>query len=406
MALNELRLLAVSHETTRTGAPIVLLRFLEWLRAEHRAHIETLILRPGPLMDDFARVGPIHVIPAYGTESLVRKVETKMGKFHLERQAELLRMARLRYLARSLRGFDVLYCNSATSAVALRMLPEIPPHVIAHVHELTSAFNKWMDDEDRRWLLQHTSAFVVAADCVGQNLVDNHAVGPDRVRRCYEFIDPPRPDPAGAARARQRLGLEEGELVVGAVGTADWRKGADLFLQLAALVRRRAPDLRVRFVWVGRTLHWESIQQRADVAGLGLDDVVTFVGEVPDPASWVSLFDVFCLTSREDPYPLVCLEAAVLEVPVVTFDNGGMSELAAAAGPDAEPLLTKVPYLDVEAMADAVVTRLRDADLRAAEGRRLHEWVVDHHLSPVGAAEVGNVVADLIAARGNAPVQR
>jgi glycosyltransferase involved in cell wall biosynthesis len=179
------------------------------------------------------------------------------------------------------------------------------------------------------------------------------------------------------------------------MGTADWRKGTDLFLQMAALVRRRAPELKVRFVWVGRRPEWEALGHNADLAGLDLADIVTFAGEVADPASYLALFDVFCLTSREDPYPLVCLEAGALGVPVISFDNGGMSELADASG-DGRPLLTRIPYLDVEGMADAVIDRLHDPESRTAEGARLSDWVLDKHLSHRGAADVGVVVAGLL----------
>lgn len=396
MSATGLRLLAVTHECSRTGAPIVLLRFLEWLRAERGAHVEVLALKGGPLLDDFAAVGPVHLVEAYGTETLPRRLEQGARRVGLAEWSDRFRMARLRYEARELRGFDALYVNSATSALALRILPELPPHVVSHVHELDSAFNRWMDDEDRAAMLEHSGAFVVAADCVGRNLEENHGVDPARVHRCYEFIDPPHFEPSAIEAARRQLGLTGDELVVGAVGTADWRKGADLFLQMAARVRRQAPDLPVRFIWVGRSLPHDAIHQRVDVAGLGLGDVVTFVGEVPDPGTYLSLMDLFCLTSREDPYPLVCLEAATLGVPVVTFANGGMVELAAASGD--EPLLGCVPYLDVEAMADAVVERLRDREAREREGARLRDWVVDHHLSAVGAADIGRVLDGLQAA--------
>jgi glycosyltransferase involved in cell wall biosynthesis len=86
----------------------------------------------------------------------------------------------------------------------------------------------------------------------------------------------------------------------------------------------------------------------------------------------------------------------VLGVPVVSFDNGGMTELASASGDPSAPLLTSIPYLDVEGMADAVIDRLRDDERRKAEGARLRDWVVSHHLSPTGAADVGHVVAGLL----------
>lgn len=399
MSSPRLRLLAVTHECSRTGAPIVLLRFLEWLVRERDAHVEVLALKGGPLLEEFSAVGEVHLVEAYGTESLQRRFEQGLHQAGMGRAADRLRMARLRREARHLVGFDVLYVNSATSAIAFRMLPELPAHVVSHVHELDSAFNFWMDDDDRAAMLEHSGAFVVAADCVGENLVANHGVDPERVHRCYEFIDPPHVDEVAVEAARNRLGIGAHELVVGAVGTADWRKGTDLFLQMAARVRRIAPELPVRFLWVGRSLPHDLVHQRADLAGLDLADHVTFLGEVPDPGTYLSLFDAYCLTSREDPYPLVCLEAATLGVPVVTFDNGGMVELAGADPP--EPLLTCVPYLDVEAMAEQVVELLGDPERRTRQGSRLQAWVRGHHLSDVGARDIGEVL-DRLRARWRA----
>lgn len=381
----------MSHEATRTGAPIVLLRLLQWLRAHDDVDIEVLLLKGGPLEAEFAEVGVVHRAHAYGDATIPEKLEKRLRKRRLGRVADGSRLSRLRRDVRDLRGFDLVYCNSMSSAVALRALPELPATVITHVHELDSAVAHWISDEDRTAMLDRSDAFVVAADCVGRNLVEHHGVDPARVHRCYEFVDPPSVDPERVAAARRELGLAEGTLVVGAAGTADWRKGTDLFLQVAARIRRVAPDLDVRFVWIGLQVEHFAAGHLADVAHAGLTDRFTFTGEVDDPASYMEAFDAFCLTSREDPYPLVCLEAALLGVPIVTFANGGMVELAVADGPS-EPLLASVPYLDVEAMADEVVELLRDREGARARGARLAAWVGAQHVSSVGARELAEVI--------------
>ncbi len=389
----------MSHEATRTGAPIVLLRLLEWVKAHRDVDIEVLLLNGGPLVDDFAAIGRVHLAHAYGDGTWPEKVEKRVRKRGLGDLAESARVARLRREVRDLDGFDLLYCNSMSSAVALRVLPELPPAVVTHVHELDSALAHWISPDDRTAMLERSDAFVVAADCVGQALVGTYGVDPSRVHRCYEFVDRPTPVAAGVEAARARLDLAPGEMVVGAAGTADWRKGTDLFLQVAARVRRAAPELPVRFVWVGREMEHLQDGHDLDVLRAGLTGAVTFTGEVPDPASYMSLFDAFCLTSREDPYPLVCLEAALLGVPIVTFANGGMVELAVADGDD-DPLLATVPYLDVEAMADEVIALLRDRDRARRSGERLAAWVADHHLSATGAAVLAEAIDEHLAPVG------
>jgi glycosyltransferase involved in cell wall biosynthesis len=70
--------------------------------------------------------------------------------------------------------------------------------------------------------------------------------------------------------------------------------------------------------------------------------------------------DVFTLPSREDPFPLVVLEAMALARPVVGFDVGGVREQLDDTG-------VVVDAEDVSAMANAVVALLDDE----AERRRL-----------------------------------
>ena len=202
---------------------------------------------------------------------------------------------------------------------------------------------------------------------------------------------------------RRSLGLGGDEVVVGAIGTVDWRKGADLFIQVAARVRHALPDRPVRFVWIGGAPEEAMYPYRFDVTTLGLDGQLTFVGEVADVPAWIGALDLFCLTSREDPFPLVCLEAGSLGVPVISFANGGMAELAVADGAD-EPLLTMVDYLDVEAMAAAIVQRVRDDDLRTREGTRLRRWLSTHALSSTGAVDIAAAIeALLLPTTGSAP---
>jgi glycosyltransferase involved in cell wall biosynthesis len=77
------------------------------------------------------------------------------------------------------------------------------------------------------------------------------------------------------------------------------------------------------------------------------------------PADYMAAADVFVLTSREDPYPLVCLEAAALEKPIVCFEGGGGTPefVEADCG-------FVVPYLDIIGMADRVISLLDSPDCR------------------------------------------
>ena len=393
----------MTHETLRNGAPLVLLRVLEWLHQQGGYEIETLVLSDGPLTEDFARIGPVHVIPLLDPEEVLvawrEEPEPSRGRILRFNARERQRVDALAPEALHLRDFDVLYLNSASSSRALRVLPELPPAVIAHIHELDSAFNYWVDAEDRAMLFEADPSFVVVSNKVAQNLVETHQVDPGRINvHRNEFA---RPSPASADRiaaVRAELGVTDDVVVVGAMGSAEWRKGPDLFVQMAAVLTRHRPDLDVRFVWVGRTNDYHLQQYETDAARLGLEDRLSFVGEQHDPAAWLGAFDIFCLTSREDPFPLVCLEAGALAVPIVSFDNGGMAELAADSGPD--PVIDIIDYLDVEAMANAVARKATDRPMREREGRRLQTWLDEHLLVSDGEAPIKALIDELLGARG------
>jgi glycosyltransferase involved in cell wall biosynthesis len=384
--------LFVSHEATRTGAPLVLLHLLRWLRDHTDLSFEVLLLAGGPLADEFAEVAPTTAVEALG-RSGTSYLEAGMARAGFAGASDRLKVIRGRRMARHLEGFDALYLNSATSALALRMLPVVPPMVISHIHELRSALIHWFPEPDRSNLLQATDWYVACSAVVQQTLIDDLGVPADRVSCHHEFIIPPTPNPSGAATVREALGIAPTATVIGGSGTITWRKGPDLFVQAAAHLHRRRPDLDVHFVWVGGAED-DRMPLDRDLAKLGLTDRVHFLGELARPDEAFGTYDVFCLTSREDPYPLVMLEAASLGVPVVSFDNGGARELAGAdPSPDVRRAAV-VPYLDLEALVAELIELIDDPDARRGLGRRGRDHVLANHVVEVGAPALA---ADLLA---------
>jgi glycosyltransferase involved in cell wall biosynthesis len=120
----------------------------------------------------------------------------------------------------------------------------------------------------------------------------------------------------------------------------------------------------VHFVWVGGQRSGAQVHALMhDVERLRIGQIVHFVGPQPHPLPYFSLFNAFLLTSREDPFPLVCLEAAALATPIVCFqDSGGMPEFV---GKDAGFV---VPYLDVQRAADCILALARSDELRHSLG--------------------------------------
>ena len=395
------RVLFVSHQATRTGAPAVLLSFLRWLAEHGDVDAEVLLWRDGPLEAAFREVATVHVAGRLDRGSRIELLERNLPVVGLGGVADRLRRARLRPRLKDLTGYDLYWLNCAEAAHCLDHLPAVDGIVVSHVHELGMAIAFALPDEQerRRWL-DRTDHFVAVADRVKANLVEAEGVDPDRVSRHYEFVDADRvtaPPRTPAAALRTRLGIPEDAPVVGAAGTQEWRKGTDLFLQLARRLEDHAAG-PVHLIWIGGGSARVEIERLAhDLAETGLADRVHFVGEQAHATDWYRALDLLVLTSREDPYPLVCLEAGLLGVPVVSFDNGGMAELL-----DGDNGLV-VPALDVEAMAEAVGSLLADPSRRARMGERLAADVAARHDTAVAAPRLHELLLDLLGGRPPAP---
>lgn len=370
------RVLFVGHGAERSGPPRFLLHLQRWVRDHDRAEIETVLARGGDLTPDLAAIGPVRVLDDGWTTP--RVLQAGLSRLAQHRAAGAVARARARLALGRVRRADLVYLNTASSGglAAVRALPFRAP-LLTHVHELEVGLRYGLRPDERQHLFVATDRFVAASQAVADNLVDRYGVARSRVAVHHEVVDRREgPDPVRAAALRRRLGLEDGRLVVvGASGMTDWRKAPDLFVRLAWEVGRRPGGDRVRFLWVGGAdagPEWWPLDH--DLRHLGLEDRVHFLGTSPNAADELSLCDVFVSPAREDAFPLACLEAGALGVPIVCFDSGGMPELV---GPKRAGAV--VAYPDVAAMADAVLGLVADPAARAAAGRRARAAVHAEH---------------------------
>jgi glycosyltransferase involved in cell wall biosynthesis len=366
------KILFISHSALRTGAPIGLLAFIRWLHDSTECTFSILLAAPGPLEAEFRELGPTLTL---GKSFLSR---TRLGRRCRQFLPRYLwpdnRRARRFFAAR---GFDVIYSNTITNGALLANFDPIPVPVLTHVHEL--AF--WIDRAGPENLAQvrtRSTRYIAASGAVRDHLVQARQFPSGRISVIYEHIRglPAVPTPAERASARSALGIPPDAFVVGGCGAEHWRKGRDLIPQLLVALRRLRPQLQIRFLWVGRSgTPEEERGLRSDLAAAGFSTAFHSTGEIENPFRYFPAFDVFALLSRDDPYPLACLEVAATEVPVVCFaDAGGIPEFVQ------DSCGCAVPYLDVEAFASSIVGLADDANRAKRCGQLAREKVARENL--------------------------
>lgn len=361
----------------------MLLHLLRWLQGSAAIDIEIVCLRGGPLVADLQQLGPVKVLDIgwTGTSVLIekafRQATTHSSLAIVKFGAALARQLRRRLFRHrfgSLADHDLIYANSAVAAICFDSLPVDRPPILTHVHELEFALRRGIPADAIADMHAMTDRFIACSEAVRTNLMMNHGVSSERIALCYEPIVanelPKSRTREGRQQVMKELGIPNDALLVGACGSREWRKGMDLFALVASIVLRGEPSAPVYFVWVGDAPpHLNDTSFRFDLAKLGLEDRVRLVGSTPVPHRYVSAFDVFALTSREDPFPLVALEASAMEIPIVAFDSGGIKEMIP------EGCGKVVRYADVGAMAESVRELLADPSLREHLGSNAAERV-------------------------------
>jgi glycosyltransferase involved in cell wall biosynthesis len=112
---------------------------------------------------------------------------------------------------------------------------------------------------------------------------------------------------------------------IGTVGRLVPIKGLDLFLEVAAAVRRSVPT--VRFSILGDGPLRDELGRHA--VRLGIADCVEFLNPRPDPFGYYQSLDVYLNTSIHEGLPLSVVEAMACGKPVVSAAVGGIPEIVA-----------------------------------------------------------------------------
>ena len=189
------------------------------------------------------------------------------------------------------------------------------------------------------------------------------------IQKLYGYPNPPlipngiptdeyAPDPNKRAQWRQAHGIETHATIVTHVGRFAPPKNHALLIEAFARVRTSAP-LYLLLVGGGELEN----TVREQVAALGLESRVCFLGIRADVADILRASDAFVLSSRWEGNPMSVMEAMAAGLPVVSTAVGGVPELVR----DGETGLL-VPSEDTGALAQAIQALVDNPARRQAMG--------------------------------------
>tara|TARA_B100001167_G_scaffold105484_1_gene64513 strand:+ start:19323 stop:20477 length:1155 start_codon:yes stop_codon:yes gene_type:complete len=354
-----LKVLFISHESSRTGAPLVLLSFLKWLK-QNQSDIacDLVSLKTGELREEFENVVDSYqelLVETPEELTLIQQIKKRLKKrIGLHKPIK----SKKNLLIESLKttSFDIIYANTALALdLAIKIKKRNPAvKVICHIHELNTIIK--LKVPFFRSYIPFVDRWIAVSNLVKNNLMSNYSIPPAAIKTIYEFT--------GSVAPQQRISSNDSEFIVGGCGTVHWRKGTDLFLLVALYVRRNYPQLPIKFIWVGEISAEQETIMDADIKKCNIAETVELIGSTENPSYYYNQMSLFLLTSREDPFPLVAIEAGKLGKPIIAFDkaSGTTEVLSDTCG-------SVVNYLDVEAMAEQIAFYYKNQSVLKMHGK-------------------------------------
>jgi glycosyltransferase involved in cell wall biosynthesis len=314
--------------------------------------------RWGPFVDELGELG----IPLREYQ-----VATFCSVHALTQQARLARQ-----IARS--RIDIVHAyNFYGNVFAVPPARLMAPVVIASIRD-RSPYLTPMQKRVQRYACQFADRILVNADAVRDWLVDEEGYDPTNIVVIRNGVDLTRfAGPPAGDRLRHELGLPAAARLVVVASRLTRLKGIEYFLEAAAALKPRYPD--VRFLVVGETsppdpAYLQHLERLAEL--LGVAERLVFTGRRSDIPAVLGAADVAVMPSLNEALSNVVLESMAAGAPIVATRVGGTPE---ALTDGVTGLL--VPPGNAGAIAAAVSRLLDDRTLACRLGCAARERIAD-----------------------------
>lgn len=379
-----MKILFITHDASRSGGPILLRNFMRWIK-ENSTHKFQLLYRVGGILEpDFEELTISELFyPKYynNYNTIGQKILNRLGYYKYKLKKHHI------YLLKKYKTekFDIIYSNTVVNLDVLKVLKELNIPIITHVRELESTIAHFGGNRLISGLNELNKHFIADSFAVKANLENKHTISQNKIEVVHEYVELPTelPNIDTNSNLRERLGIPENAFVVGASGGGLWRKGYDLFIQTAIASCKKEGNENVYFIWVGGFKIEILSEIEFDIEKSELKNRILFVGAQKNPLDYFSLFHVFILASREEPFGIVGMESALFKTPIICFENsGGMPEFIT------EECGIAVPYLDIPKMVEAVQF-FKDNEVRRKQyGLNARNKVLNSHTLEIKSKEL------------------
>ena len=280
------------------------------------------------------------------------------------------------YLIFKKEKFDIVHTHTAKAGFLGRLAAALAgtPVIIhtPHGHNFYGYFGKFMSAVIvflERIMARFTDRIIAMTEIEKMDYVKYGVANPDKIDLIYvglELKPAGGMTTAGKDALKKSLGAYSGEIIVAMVGRIEHIKGPHIFIEAAAIVSARLPN--VKFIVVGEGGLRASLEKR--VKAIGLNDRIIFTGWREDAQAVISVCDIIVMPSLNEAVGMSLIEAQSMAVSVIASNVGGIPEIVK----DNETAILVKPN-DYTVLADSIYYLVLDDDLRIRMGKAGKEWV-------------------------------
>lgn len=293
------QIILVSHDMEKAGAQILLLNIAKELKLRNYKLI-ILTKKGGPLIKQFREISVTFVLLSHNITSIL-----------------------LKYLKQ--KGFTYVICNSVASGDLISLFSNLGYHTMSLVHELPmiikeyGLFNNAQIISKKANIVIFPSSFVKSEFSRMINVDYRYEIKPQGLYMNIGHI----PNKQFAKHLiLNRYNLRENKKIVLNVATGILRKGFDWFLEIAINMLN---EENIIFIWVGNYIEdiLNNILKKYNLNTIPNLILPGYISNQNELANYYDAADLLLLTSREEPFGSIVLEAFNSCTPVIGFKDGG-----------------------------------------------------------------------------------
>lgn len=296
------KIIIVSHDANLQGAPLLALYLVKHLNKFFNYDVVTILAEAGNLQSEFEKYSFVYRFDVLGEQEQVNILNNLYKN-----------------------NFSLAICNTSVVGNIVEQLSLSGINTISLLHELPYVIKIANLDESINKIIKYATKIVFPSPYVEKQVSSLFQFNKNKIEICHQgryMKNEYRFDKVNAKkRLAKKLNIDESSNIILNIGRGEFRKGFDLFIDTAIDVLKTVEN--VYFVWVGscdEDIHKEGLT-KIDKNLVG--DKILFIDFDKEIGMYYSGSDLFYLSSREDPFPSVFIDAISSNLPVIAYENGG-----------------------------------------------------------------------------------